>query len=271
MKKQSELYFTSGEFAKIAGVTKDTLFHYDKIGIFSPAVKEENGYRYYYIWQLEAFQAITVLRKLGMPLKGIKKYLEERGQERFLSLLREKECEIAGEIAKLRDIRSFIKNKIGEVDSFAKIRLDSPQIVSCPEEYLLVCDVRSQEEKSLAAEISSYVIDCEKHHLIVSAAGAVCLYVDFRGGCYDHYRQVYTRVGRKLPGIPVTVKPSGDYAEVYYKGYEGSMERPFHMIKRFAEEYGLGLEEKWYEDFVVDELMADGYDQYVVKVSVGIK
>lgn len=55
-------------FARIKGVTKDTLFHYDEIGVFSPALKADNGYRYYYIWQLEAFQAITALRKLGMTL-----------------------------------------------------------------------------------------------------------------------------------------------------------------------------------------------------------
>ena len=40
MEKQSELYFTTGEFAKILGVKKHTLFHYDEIGLFSPAVAD---------------------------------------------------------------------------------------------------------------------------------------------------------------------------------------------------------------------------------------
>ena len=35
MEKQSELYFTTGEFARILGVRKHTLFHYDEIGLFS--------------------------------------------------------------------------------------------------------------------------------------------------------------------------------------------------------------------------------------------
>ena len=42
MEKKSELYFTTGEFARILGVRKHTLFHYDEIGLFSPALKEEN-------------------------------------------------------------------------------------------------------------------------------------------------------------------------------------------------------------------------------------
>ena len=49
MEKKSELYFTTGEFARILGVRKHTLFHYDEIGLFSPALKEENGYRYYFV------------------------------------------------------------------------------------------------------------------------------------------------------------------------------------------------------------------------------
>ncbi len=70
MEKQSELYFTTGEFARILGVGKHTLFHYDEIGLFSPAIKEENGYRYYFVWQMDTFEVIRALQKLGMSLGG---------------------------------------------------------------------------------------------------------------------------------------------------------------------------------------------------------
>ena len=72
MEKQSELYFTTGEFARILGVGKHTLFHYDEIGLFSPAIKEENGYRYYFVWQMDTFEVIRALQKLGMSLGEIK-------------------------------------------------------------------------------------------------------------------------------------------------------------------------------------------------------
>lgn len=91
MEKQSELYFTTGEFAKILGVKKHTLFHYDDIGLFSPAVKdEENGYRYYFVWQMDAFEVIRALQKLGMPLGEIREYMKSRSPEHFLSLVEQK-------------------------------------------------------------------------------------------------------------------------------------------------------------------------------------
>lgn len=34
-------YLTTGEFAKLAGVTKHTMFYYDEIGLFSPEIKQQ--------------------------------------------------------------------------------------------------------------------------------------------------------------------------------------------------------------------------------------
>lgn len=36
-----ERYISTGEFAKLAGVTKHTLFYYDEIGLFSPEIKKK--------------------------------------------------------------------------------------------------------------------------------------------------------------------------------------------------------------------------------------
>ena len=42
---------TTGEFARIMRITKETLFHYDEIGVFQPELTQTNGYRYYSIYQ----------------------------------------------------------------------------------------------------------------------------------------------------------------------------------------------------------------------------
>ena len=55
---ERSIYMTTGEFAKMVGVTKDTLFHYDDINLFSPEIVGENGYRYYSINQAETLDTI---------------------------------------------------------------------------------------------------------------------------------------------------------------------------------------------------------------------
>ena len=40
-----EKYYTTGQFAKMAGVTLRTIRYYDKIGLLKPSYILENGYR----------------------------------------------------------------------------------------------------------------------------------------------------------------------------------------------------------------------------------
>ena len=52
---------TTGELAKIMGITKETLFHYDEIGLFRPAIVLPNRYRYYEITQTELLNTILLM------------------------------------------------------------------------------------------------------------------------------------------------------------------------------------------------------------------
>jgi len=50
--KDENYKFSTGEFAKLNGINKRTLHYYDEIVFFSPAIKKENGYRYYTCFQI---------------------------------------------------------------------------------------------------------------------------------------------------------------------------------------------------------------------------
>ncbi len=80
---ERSIYMTTGEFAKMVGVTKDTLFHYDDINLFSPEIVGENGYRYYSINQAETLDTILILKDLGMPLKEIREFIKNRNADRY--------------------------------------------------------------------------------------------------------------------------------------------------------------------------------------------
>lgn len=51
-------YLSAGRFAALVGTTKETLFHYDEIGLFVPKRRGTNGYRYYAMDQIETFDVI---------------------------------------------------------------------------------------------------------------------------------------------------------------------------------------------------------------------
>lgn len=61
--------YSSGEFAKRAGVNKRTLHYYNDIGLFCPEVIEENGYHYYTCFQFAQLEMILTLRKIGLSIE----------------------------------------------------------------------------------------------------------------------------------------------------------------------------------------------------------
>lgn len=78
------LLFTTGQFARLHHLNKRTLHYYDEIGLFSPAFKGENDYRYY-TWQQSAdLENILALRELHMSIDEIRSYLHSPNAQSFL-------------------------------------------------------------------------------------------------------------------------------------------------------------------------------------------
>lgn len=270
MEKHSELYFSTGEFARILGVKKHTLFHYDEIGIFSPAVKEENGYRYYFVWQMDAFEVIRVLQKLGMSLGEIKEYMEHRKPDRLLPILREKENEIDQEIRKLKHMKKLIRQESLGLCEALETNLDVPVLVYREREYLMMSLFHGTGERKVAEEMAEHMRTRERYQVNISSIGSICRYEDLQNGMFENYTGFYTRIEGKVPGMKLVERPAGDYIEVCYRGYQWNMEYPYGLIQAYADHHGLIPDQLWYESFLVDELTVNHYEDYVVKVAVRV-
>lgn len=65
--------FTTGQFSKIAQVSKRLLHHYDEVGLFAPTrVDPTNGTRFYDADQLPLLFQILALKDLGVPLERVR-------------------------------------------------------------------------------------------------------------------------------------------------------------------------------------------------------
>ena len=79
--------FSVGDFAKFSRTTRDTLHHYDKIGLLSPMSRGENNYRYYSGGQLALVNVIRTLQELGLSLAEIKILKDNRTPESINEIL----------------------------------------------------------------------------------------------------------------------------------------------------------------------------------------
>ena len=71
--------FPIGEMADLFGINIRTLRYYDQIGILHPETADpDTGYRYYSTRQFERLNTIKYLRALGVSLKKIALFFENR-------------------------------------------------------------------------------------------------------------------------------------------------------------------------------------------------
>ncbi|MBQ3163448.1 MAG: MerR family transcriptional regulator [Lachnospiraceae bacterium] len=65
--------YTSGQFARLMGISMDTLRYYEKEELIKPS-RKENNHRVYTDNDINWMQFIKRLKDTGMPIKEIKKY-----------------------------------------------------------------------------------------------------------------------------------------------------------------------------------------------------
>ena len=110
--------YTTGEIAKLCGVTVRTVQYYDSRGILIPAELSEGGRRLYSEDDLKRMRIICFLRELGLPIDSISQLLSEDDPGSVISLLLEQqekdmkmeinECE--EKLHKLEELKSELKN-----------------------------------------------------------------------------------------------------------------------------------------------------------------
>ena len=111
--------YTTGELAKLCGVTVRTVQYYDTRGILIPSELTEGGRRLYSEDDLKRMKVICFLRELDLPIDSISQILQEAHPEKVISLLIEQQETVLSEeisrkqgmLEKLRELKTGLKNQ----------------------------------------------------------------------------------------------------------------------------------------------------------------
>ena len=110
--------YTTGEIAKLCGVTVRTVQYYDTRGVLVPTELSEGGRRLYSEDDLKRMKIICFLRELGLPIDSISQLLSEGDPGSVISLLLEQQEQALQEeisereekLHKLEALRAGLKN-----------------------------------------------------------------------------------------------------------------------------------------------------------------
>ncbi|MBO3443844.1 MerR family transcriptional regulator [Clostridium sp. CCUG 7971] len=264
-------YFSTGEFAKLFKINKKTLFHYDEIGLFKPEKVEENGYRYYAESQVDLFNVIWTLKDIGMPLKEIKTFMDNRNPENILELFSYEHEEIEKEIKNLRRKQEMLFNKINIVKEGKNFNNDII-IEEQEEEYLLLSRPVNNSEEPY--DLNCYIdhLDyCYRKDLYIGYPVGVIISKDsIYNEDYADYSYYYTKVNKDAVNENIIVKPKGLYVVGYKRGYYDKTYILYKELIKFIEDNNLCIVGNSYENVIFDEVVAKNIDDYIIKISINV-
>lgn len=115
--------YTTGEIAKLCGVSVRTVQYYDSRNILVPSELSEGGRRLYSEEDLKRMRIICFLREAGISINRISELFEDAHPERIISvLLDQQETELREEIneqQKKLDIIENMKRELKDVEHFS--------------------------------------------------------------------------------------------------------------------------------------------------------
>lgn len=264
-------YMTTGEVASVMHVTKNTLFHYDKIGLFSPAIKLDNDYRFYSTRQLEVLEVILWLRELDMPLEDIRCFLKDRTPRKLLELFEVEERLAAAQMKRLKDRLEWMREKKKEIKELLTLDLDGIYMKKMAKRYYIIDDVGGGSEQEFAKSVANLItVYGESNDSMCYDIAYIQDENDIKDGIYDNYRNVALLMSKKPKSLKWHEIGEGDYLIAYHKGHWERIGEVYFRLLAFAKEKGLKLCGDFVERYVIDNLASENEEEFVTEISVRV-
>ena len=254
-------------FSNLTGIKQSTLRYYDELGLFSPALRGENGYRYYSPQQIITINSINLLHELDMPIRQITHIQSNRSPELMLEVLREKEMALESEYLKIESSYNVVKTLKRMIQ--AGLAADDTKI-----------ETRFFDEMPIVIGPPN---DFGDSHLFYDAFLRFCseakqYRIDLRlpvGGFFQDFNTFYAYPGRPTHFFSVDPKgldkrPGAKFLSAYHRGYYGETGPLSERMRAYLSENGLTPVGPVYNIFLHDELSVNDPKNYLMHATVEV-
>ncbi|MEK3856127.1 MerR family transcriptional regulator [Cytobacillus sp. FSL H8-0458] len=272
MSKKDGKYLTTGEFAKLCKVNKQTIFYYDQIGILSPVMKNEKGYRYYSIHQLELFFVIDLLKDLGMSLNDIQQYMQNKSPESFLSIMYRKKEEIVKKRQEIEMKEKMIEAKIAIMEEASHLDFNRITLQRLPEATLYLSrNIQNISDEEFLEVISDFINELQISQLDSGyPIGSITKREQVLKGEYANYSYLYIEQPNPKEGHPYFRAVKGDFLIGYHIGSEKTIGDTYKRLFSEMERLGLTLGEHVFEEYIYDTVVRNDKEHYVTKIMMEV-
>ena len=265
-----DITFSIKEFAEFSRTTRDTLRHYDKIGLLSPVSRGENNYRYYSNAQLAIVNVIHTLQESGMTLDKIKEFIDMRNPELTDKVFSHQIEKIDAIIEKWNSARKLLLTLQDSIRGTMHIDEDNVVIQFMPAKAIILGDLNdySRGRNVYDALLSFYKAIHEKYP-------DLCLnysvWGQFSEGRIKQFDWTWPdRFFFNNPG-GYDRKPAAMYAIGYTRGGYGQSDKLYKRIIDYIDENGYEICGDAYEEYPLNEVCTTDNRNYLMRIMIMVR
>ena len=267
-------FFTISDFAKLMGISRQTLIYYDRIGLFKPVKTLENGYRLYSRSQINIISLISMLGEMGVPLKEIKTIIDRISPDTAVEVLEKQRHKAREQLRRLKRLEEMIGLRLEQITlgkeilersvppiSFAEIEEDVPLYLG----KTLNCSWDGVSDD----DIIDFYAECEKLELPQIFSGGQ---MKSGGNILAGRTEIISNMCFPLkdPAAANAAVPRGTYAVGYVRGNCENTGGIYRELLSFIKGNGRRVIGNAYEEYLLDELAGSDPDQFVMRITLQV-
>ncbi|MDR2599921.1 MAG: MerR family transcriptional regulator [Oscillospiraceae bacterium] len=257
-------------FAKYSRTTRDTLLHYDRIGLLSPILRGENNYRYYSANQLISVNVIRSLQLLGMTLEEIMELRNSTTPKLTAEVIEKQIRKIDSKIDDWIRAKKLLLTIRETINSVANINIDEITIKHLPAEAIIIGDLNdfSGNRVFLDAFLDFYK-DMSKKYPEID--------LNYQVWMINSEEQIkqgnYYRPDRFYFHNPEghDKRPAALYAIGYARGEYGQTACLYEKMMKYIDENGYEICGNTYEELPINDSCIADVDNYFIRILMPVK
>ncbi|MCB6200959.1 MerR family transcriptional regulator [Extibacter muris] len=264
--KLKDNYICISDFAKLTGISRRNLLFYDEIGVLKPEYKNNKGYRYYSLPQMDTACLVVTLRELGVPLKDIVRYNEERSPDTMLDVFKLQKEEVYKKIHQLEATLVSLDKHIVTIERYKDIETDIIEVQEFETEPVYYSEPGYGDGSSTVERITRFYFECKAQNAEPGySVGCSVSKEDLQKRVCDRPYRVYYKDPKAS-----TFKNKGLYVTGYHRCHYGDSAPLYKKIFAFIEENCFQILGDSYEEHLLNELCIANSNDYLMRIQIPV-
>lgn len=269
---QPKRNYTISEISRLFGIGIDSLRYYERLGIISPQ-RGANGYRLYDLDDIYKLSLIKDLRRLDMPMKQIKTYLDNQTLATTRTLLNDEAQLLRERIRELEDDLRTVHDHIRELEDVVTRPVGTIELARKPQRRCVELSARIERDAEMDLLVQRLHRQYESFlpHLGMLEIGGALSVEDLDAGRSNIYNSVFFVLedhdnDGDAP-VDFTLE-AGTYLTLRYRGPYEQNGAVYERLISYAETKGLDIVGMPYEFYEIDNRDTACPEEYLTRVEL---